>query len=88
MILNNTGWLSPKLSARAVQNDGLASAASGSDLNLSFDTAPEYSLVAAASGAWTAKLEKLSDVESKVAEAIKVVQSGRCALLDVNLPAI
>ena len=88
VILNNTGWLSPKLSARAVQRDGLASAASGADLNLSFDPAPDYSMIAAASGAWTAKIDKVSDVESKVAEAIKIVQSGRCALLDIILPSI
>ena len=88
VILNNKGWQSPKSSALAVRKSGLASTASAADLNISFDPAPEFSMIAAASGAWAAKIDKVSEVESKVAEAIKTVQSGKCALLDVILPSI
>ena len=88
VILNNKGWQSPKSSALSVRKAGLASTASAADLNISFDPAPEYSMIAAASGAWTAKIDKVPEVEAVVAEAIKIVQSGRCALLDVILPSI
>ena len=67
---------------------GNASTASASDLNISFDPPPEYGMIAEASGAWTARIEKVSEVETSVLHAIKQVQSGRSALLNVILQAI
>ena len=82
------GWQAPKSSALAVREHGNASTASASDLNISFDASPEYGMIAEASGAWAARIEKVSEVEKSVLHALKQVQSGRSAVLNVILQAI
>jgi acetolactate synthase I/II/III large subunit len=85
IIFNNRGWKAPKFSALAIHPDGFASRAE--DLDLSFDPPPEYSGVAAAAGGAFARVVKRpQDVETAVAECLKVVlEERRCAVLDVWL---
>jgi acetolactate synthase-1/2/3 large subunit len=85
IIYNNRGWKAPKFSALAVHPDGFASRAK--DLDLSFDPPPDYSAIAAAAGGAFARIVKRpQDVESAIAEGLKVVlEESRCAVLDVWL---
>ena len=85
VIYNNRGWKAPKFSALAIHPDGFASRAA--DLDLSFDPPPDYSGVAAAAGGAFARVVKRpQDVETAVAEALRVVlEEQRCAVIDVWL---
>jgi acetolactate synthase I/II/III large subunit len=85
IIYNNGGWKAPKFSALAVHPDGFASRAK--DLDLSFEPPPDYSGIAAAAGGAFARIVKRpQEVESAVAEGLRVVrEESRCAVLDVWL---
>ena len=85
VVYNNRGWRAPKFSMLAVHPDGYASKAQ--DIDVAFDPPPDYSGIAAAAGGAFARIVKaVDDVESAVAEALKVVREGkRCAVLDVWL---
>jgi len=85
IIFNNRGWKSPKLSALAVHPDGFASRAN--HLDTSFEPAPDYVGIAAASGgAWGRQLRDAAEVDPALAEALRVVrEERRCAVLDVWL---
>lgn len=64
---------------------GLGSQASAGDLNVSFGPdAPDYGgIAAAAGGAWARKVNKASELEEAMKEAIRVVrEEKRSALLD------
>lgn len=85
IVLNNGGWKSPKLSMLGVYPTGLGSQASAGDLNVSFGPdAPDYGgIAAAAGGAWARKVNKASELEEAMKEAIRVVrEEKRSALLD------
>jgi acetolactate synthase I/II/III large subunit len=85
IIYNNRGWKAPRFSALAVHPGGFASRAE--DLDLSFDPPPDYSGVAAAAGGAYARIVKRPhEVETAVAEGLRVVlDEQRCAVLDVWL---
>jgi acetolactate synthase I/II/III large subunit len=85
VVYNNRGWRAPKFSMLAVHPDGYASKAR--DIDVAFDPPPDYSGIAAASGGAFARIVKrVDEVESAVAEALKVVrEEKRCAVLDVWL---
>jgi len=78
-----TGWNAPKHSALGVHPTGFASKSSLADLNISFDPAPDYGKIAEAAGAWAKKVENAKDIESALQEAVKVVQGGQSAVLEV-----
>jgi len=75
-----------------VHPSGLGSQASSSDLNVSFgptdDFNPDYGgIAAAAGGAWSRKVKKVSEMEDAMKEAVRVVrEEKRCAVLDCWLP--
>ncbi len=85
IIYNNRGWKAPRFSALAVHPDGFASRAE--DLDLSFDPPPDYSgIAAAAGGAYARIVKRPHEVETAVAEGLRVVlDEQRCAVLDVWL---
>jgi acetolactate synthase I/II/III large subunit len=85
VIYNNRGWRAPKFSMLAVHPEGYASKAK--DIDVAFDPPPDYSGIAAASGGAFARIvKKVDEVESAIAEALKVVrEEKRCAVLDVWL---
>ncbi len=85
IIFNNRGWKSPKLSALAVHPDGFAARAN--QLDTSFEPAPDYVGIAAASGgAWGRQLHDPSEVDEALCEALRVVrEEKRCAVLDIWL---
>jgi acetolactate synthase-1/2/3 large subunit len=83
VVYNNGGWRAPRFSMLGVHPDGVGS--QEPDLNISFDPVPDYSgIAAAAGGAYARKIEKVEEVESAIAEALRVVrEEKRCAVLDV-----
>jgi len=85
VVYNNRGWRAPKFSMLAVHPQGYASKAQ--DIDVAFDPPPDYSgIAAAAGGAFARIVKKVDEVESAVAEALKVVrEEKRCAVLDVWL---
>ncbi|GJD52869.1 Benzoylformate decarboxylase [Methylobacterium crusticola] len=85
VVLNNRGWKAPKQSTLAVHPDGYAARADS--LDTSFDPAPDYAGIAAASGgAWGRRVDDPAQVEAAVAEALRVVrEERRAAVLDVWL---
>ena len=85
VVYNNRGWRAPRFSALAVHPEGYA--AKADDLNIAFDPPPDYAgIAAAAGGAYARKVQKVDEVESAVAEALRAVrEEKRCAVLDVWL---
>ncbi|KAK7227843.1 hypothetical protein V2G26_000013 [Clonostachys chloroleuca] len=89
IVLNNGGWNAPKVSALLVHKDGLSSRHNRKDLNLSFEPSPDYATIAAAAGnAYGALIETKDQVEPVLKEAIKTVQSGKSAVVEVRVPPI
>ncbi|CAH0022091.1 unnamed protein product [Clonostachys rhizophaga] len=85
IVLNNGGWNAPKVSALLVHKDGLSSRHNRKDLNLSFEPSPDYATIAAAAGnAYGALIETKDQVEPVLKEAIKTVQSGKSAVVEVR----
>jgi acetolactate synthase-1/2/3 large subunit len=86
VVLNNRGWNAPRFSALAVHPDGYASKAN--TLDIAFDPPPDYAgIAAAAGGAHAARITRPEEVDSAIAEALRVVrEEKRAAVLDVWLP--
>ncbi|MFN3656165.1 MAG: thiamine pyrophosphate-requiring protein [Pseudolabrys sp.] len=86
VVYNNGGWRSPKMSVLAVHPEGYASRANS--IGVEFDPAPDHSAIAAAAGgAYARKIACLEEVESALADAMRVVrEEKRCAVLDVKMP--
>lgn len=92
VVFNNGGWKSPSLSLLGVHPQGLGSVTSATNLNVSFtgpneEYTPDYGgIAAAAGGAWAKKVEKASELDAAMKEAIRVVrEEKRSAVLDVYL---
>lgn len=85
IVFNNRGWKSPKLSTLAVHPEGYAARANGIDT--SFDPAPDYVGIAAASGgAWGQQVTDAEALDAALTEALRVVRDERrCAVLDIWL---
>src|SRR6185369_16403546 len=83
VVYNNRGWRAPKFSMLAVHPDGYA--AKADDINVAFDPPPDYAgIAAAAGGAYARKVQKVEEVESAIAEGLRVVrEEKRCAVLDM-----
>ncbi|KAJ5610479.1 Thiamine pyrophosphate enzyme C-terminal TPP-binding [Penicillium lagena] len=89
IVLNNSGWNAPKVSALLVHKDGLSSKSNMGDLNLSFNPSPDYpGIAAAAGGAWGATVKVPEELDPALKEAIHVVRNGRCAVVDVAVPSM
>ncbi|KAI1384414.1 thiamine diphosphate-binding protein [Hypoxylon trugodes] len=88
IVLNNKGWNAPRKSMLLVHPNGLGSKATNEEINISFDPVPDYSGIAkAAAGGdlFAAKVDKVADLEGTIKEAIKAVEGGQSAVLDVKV---
>ncbi|KAJ5690147.1 Thiamine pyrophosphate enzyme C-terminal TPP-binding [Penicillium macrosclerotiorum] len=89
IVLNNSGWNAPKVSALLVHKDGLSSKSNRKDLNLSFEPSPDYPGIAAAAGnAWGATVKVQNELDQALVEGIATVQGGRCAVIEVAVPSM
>jgi acetolactate synthase I/II/III large subunit len=77
------GWHAPKFSALGVHPNGFASKSSLEELHLSFDPPADYGMIAEAAGAWSKQVKEIGELESSLKEAVKKVQDGQSALLNV-----
>ena len=86
VIINNGGWKATRLAINDVHPDGIAAAASDDGLGIDLkNDGPNYGGVAqsAANGnlaIW--RVERSSDLDSVLGEAVKMVKSGKGALID------
>jgi hypothetical protein len=54
------------------------------DLNISFEPSPDYPGIATAAGnAWGATVTQQSEVDSAIREGTRIVQGGKCAVIEV-----
>ncbi|KAH6962130.1 thiamine pyrophosphate enzyme, N-terminal TPP binding domain-containing protein [Ilyonectria sp. MPI-CAGE-AT-0026] len=86
VVLNNTGWNAPRRSMLLVHPDGPASKVSNSELNISFDPSPNYSEIAKAATdgqIFGARVKLADQLQSSLEEAIRSVQSGTSAVIDI-----
>ncbi|KAJ5317024.1 hypothetical protein N7508_001532 [Penicillium antarcticum] len=89
IVLNNNGWNAPKVSALLVHKDGLASKSNRRDLNISFEPSPDYPGIATAAGnAWGKTVTTQAELDPALKEARSVVESGRCAVVEVAVPSM
>ena len=77
------GWNAPKYSALGVHPTGYASKSSLEELHISFDPPADYGMIAEAAGAWSKTVKGVKDLESALTEAVKKVQGGQSAVLNV-----
>jgi acetolactate synthase-1/2/3 large subunit len=85
VVYNNGGWRAPRFSMLGVHPEGYGSREA--DINIAFDPIPDYSgIAAAAGGAYARKVTNVDEVESAIAEALRVIrEEKRCVVLDVVL---
>jgi thiamine pyrophosphate-dependent acetolactate synthase large subunit-like protein len=89
IVLNNGGWNAPKVSALLVHKDGFSSKSNRRDLNISFEPSPDYPGIATAAGnAWGATVTQQSEVDSAIREGTRIVQGGKCAVIEVAVPSM
>lgn len=71
-----------------VHPDGLGSKVSNGELNISFEPSPDYSGIAKAASDGNIHAARVSDraeLQSVLAEAIKIVQNGTSAVIDAHV---
>ncbi|KAG5786330.1 hypothetical protein H9Q73_000064 [Fusarium xylarioides] len=88
IVLNNKGWNAPRRSLLLVHPDGLGSKATNEEINISFDPVPDYAGIAKAAAGGdihAARVDKASDLESVLKEAIAKVQAGQTAVVDCKV---
>jgi len=85
VVYNNRGWRAPKLATLSVHPNGYASKVE--DLGATFDPPPDYAgIAAAAGGAFAQTVRHPSEVDSALANAMKVLRTERrSVVLDVWL---
>jgi acetolactate synthase I/II/III large subunit len=85
VVYNNGGWRAPRLSMLAVHPEGYASRTE--DIGVSFEQAPDYGGIAAASGGAFARIVKdARELDTALAQALDAVRiEKRAAVLDVLL---
>jgi acetolactate synthase-1/2/3 large subunit len=66
-----------------VHPTGFASKSSLSELHISFDPPADYGMIAEAAGAWSKTIKDINELECGLQEAVKIVQGGRSAMLNV-----
>ncbi len=85
VVLNNGGWDAVRTSTLDVYPDGAAAKANRMPM-VHFEPVPDYAAIAAASGAWSRKVDQAGDVAAALDAAIEVVRSERRqALLDITV---
>lgn len=88
IVLNNKGWHAPRRSLLLVHPDGLGSKASNEDINLSFDPSPDYAGIARAAaggGVHAVRVERTSELQGVLKEAIEKVKAGQSAVVDCKV---
>ncbi|KAL7974276.1 thiamine diphosphate-binding protein [Trichoderma sp. SZMC 28014] len=88
IVLNNKGWNAPRRSLLLVHPEGLGSKATNEEINISFDPAPDYSGIAKAAAdgdIFAARVSELADLEGVLKEAIKNVENGQSAVVDIKV---
>ncbi|KAJ4044223.1 hypothetical protein NW756_004555 [Fusarium oxysporum] len=88
IVLNNKGWNAPRRSLLLVHPDGLGSKATNEEINISFDPVPDYAGIAKAAAGGdihAARVDKASDLDSVLKEAIAKVQAGQTAVVDCKV---
>ena len=83
-----TGWNAPRNSVTLVHPDGCAARQTNEELNISFAPVPDYSGIAksaAGGNAWACIVQSAGDLEKALPEAVKQVQGGVSAILEVRL---
>ncbi|TPX13078.1 uncharacterized protein E0L32_006504 [Thyridium curvatum] len=88
IVLSNKGWNAPRNSMQLVHPNGYGAAISNEDLNISFAPTPDYSGIAkAAAGheAWAGVAASVRDLDAMLGEAVKAVENGMSAILEVRL---
>ena len=78
-----TGWNAPRKSLLLVHPAGEGSRATNSELNISFDPAPDYSGIAKAASCHNAS--NVEGMREQLSEAIAAVVAGSPAILDVHV---
>ncbi|RKL17926.1 hypothetical protein BFJ68_g4189 [Fusarium oxysporum] len=84
----NGGWNAPRRSLLLVHPDGLGSKATNEEINISFDPVPDYAGIAKAAAGGdihAARVDKASDLDSVLKEAIAKVQAGQTAVVDCKV---
>jgi len=82
------GWNAPRHSYLLVHPNGEASRASNEEINISFDPVPDYAGIAKAAAGGelhAARVDRAEDLEKVLAEAVKVVEGGVAAVVDVKV---
>ncbi|KAJ1323334.1 thiamine pyrophosphate-requiring protein [Microdochium nivale] len=88
IVLNNSGWNAPRRSMLLVHPNGPASRATNRELNISFDPPPNYSEIARAASdgqIFAARVNTPSTFKTALADAVKAVESGTSAVIDVAI---
>jgi acetolactate synthase-1/2/3 large subunit len=80
-----SGWNAPKHSALGVHPSGFASKSNLGELHISFDPPADYGMLAEAVGAWSAVVKDTKELEIALTQAVKKVQGGQCAVLNVSV---
>lgn len=83
-----SGWNAPKHSYLLVHPDGEASRATNEEINISFDPSPDYAGIAKAAAGGelhAARAGAAAELEGVLAEAIKAVEGGVSAVVDVGV---
>ncbi|KAL8953600.1 MAG: hypothetical protein Q9222_000526 [Ikaeria aurantiellina] len=89
VVLNNGGWVAPRVSAKHVNPGGLAQRATAEELGIGFgELPPDYGAVAEAAGRgriWKARIQTTGDVDRVLTQAVEMVKGGKGAVIDVLL---
>ena len=85
LVLNNSEWGAVRQSVLGIYPDGHASRTNRMPLT-SLEPTPDFTMVARASRAWTANVDKADDLPAVLAEAIyQVTQGRRQALVEIRV---
>ncbi|KAF7943657.1 uncharacterized protein EAE97_005728 [Botrytis byssoidea] len=95
IVLNNRGWNAPRQSHRLVHPTGLGATASNKDMHISLDPSPDYSGIAKAAAGdnfgslqgslFAVKVSTATELSNVLSKAVKEVQNGRGAVVEVVL---
>jgi hypothetical protein len=88
LIGSKTGYLAPRRSLLLVHPDGSGSKVSNEEMNVSLEPASDFGGIAkAAAGGhlFAARVEKASELDEVLKEAISAVHGGRSAVVDCKV---
>jgi thiamine pyrophosphate-dependent acetolactate synthase large subunit-like protein len=88
IVLNNKGWNAPRQSMLLVHPDGYGSRITNEELNISFETTPDYGGIAkAGSGGkyYTGIANTAEELETVLSEAVEAVHNGVSAVIDARI---